>query len=210
MSFNFTFTADQVKAILPTNNNAADWFAALDNNLPTFNIESDVRVAAFLAQCSHESMDFTHLHENLNYRATSLIAVWPSHFNTANADRYAHNPEKIANCAYANRMGNGDEASGDGWKYRGRGIIQITGKNNYIACSNFLFNDTRLLDTPDLLENDMDVVIQGACWYWQSRKLNDFADVGDITGMTRKINGGLIGLDDRTKRYNNALAILKG
>ena len=210
MSFNFTFTADQVEAILPTNNNAADWFAALDNNLPTFNIETDVRVAAFLAQCSHESMDFTHLHENLNYRATSLIAVWPSHFNTANADRYAHNPEKIANCAYANRMGNGDEASGDGWKYRGRGIIQITGKNNYIACSNFLFNDTRLLDTPDLLENDMDVVIQGACWYWQSRKLNDFADVGDITGMTRKINGGLIGLDDRTKRYNNALAILKG
>jgi len=210
MSLNFTFTVDQLQQILPSNTQASTWFDALNNNLPTYNIDTVLRVAGFLSQCAHESMDFTHLHENLNYSANALLAVWPSHFSSDTVDQYARNPEKIANCAYANRMGNGDEASGDGWKFHGRGPIQITGKSNYIAFSTFLYNDERLLDTPELLESDLDIAVQSACWFWESHSINQFADAGDILNMTKRINGGTIGLDDRTARYNSALQILQG
>lgn len=210
MAFNFIFTVDQLKQIIPTNTQPDEWFDALSNNLPNYNIDTIVRVSGFLSQCAHESLDFTHLHENLNYSAAALLAVWPIHFNAETVNQYARNPQKIASCAYANRMGNGDEASGDGWTFRGRGPIQITGKNNYIACSNFIYNDVRLLDTPDLLETDMNVAVQSACWFWISNSINQFADQEDVIGMTVKINGGTNGLPDRTQRYNAAMAILKG
>lgn len=204
----FTFTVEQLQQIIPTNTQASSWFVALNNNLSTYNIDSKLRVAGFLSQCAHESMDFNHLHENLNYSSTALLAVWPSHFKAETVDQYARNPEKIANCAYANRMGNGDEASGDGWKFHGRGPIQITGKSNYIAFSMFLYNDERLLNTPELLETDLDIAVQSACWFWEAHSINQFADAGDILNMTKRINGGTIGLNDRTTRYNNALQIL--
>lgn len=210
MAFDFDFTVDKLKKIIPTNTQPDDWFVVLNNDLPTYNVDTVLRTAGFLSQCAHESLDFTHLHENLNYRASSLIAVWPTHFNADNAAQYEHNPEKIANRAYANRMGNGDEASGDGWKFHGRGPIQITGKINYAAFSNFVYGDLRLLDTPELLETDVDISTQSACWFWESHSINQFADKGDIVNMTKRINGGIIGLDDRTTRYNNALTILQG
>ena len=208
--FNFTFTADQVAAILPTNKQSSQWFDVFNAVLPTFNIDNINRVASFLSQCAHESREFNVMNENLNYRAASLIAVWPSHFDTTNADAYAHQPEKIANRAYANRMGNGDEASGDGWKYHGRGPIQITGKANYAVCSQAIFADDRLVTTPELLATDMDSAIRSACWYWVSRNLNVPSDAGDVVTVTKKINGGEVGLDDRIKRFTAAVAILQG
>ena len=210
MTLNFTFTVDQLQKIIPTNTNVDAWFTALNNNLAAYNIDTELRVAGFLSQCAHESGDFNHLHENLNYSASALLAVWPSHFSSDTVDQYARNPEKIANCAYANRMGNGDEASGDGWKFHGRGPIQITGKANYAAFSTFVYNDLRILDTPELLETDLDIAVQSACWFWESHSINQFADAGDVLNMTKRINGGTIGLPDRTARYNNAIAVLQG
>ena len=209
-TFNFNFTEEQLVKILPTNKQIHDWFVALSNNLPAHHIDTVARVAAFLAQCGHESMDFTALHENLNYRAASLIATWPTRFNATNAPLYEKQPEKIANMVYSKRMGNGDEASGDGWKYRGRGPIQITGKNNYTACSLALFKDDRLVKNPELVELDKDVAVKSACWYWDITDLNHLADTSDITSITKKINGGTIGIADRKDRFNKAVAILKG
>ena len=210
MTFQFPFTVDQVTRMLPHNVEPALWYDALSNNLPAFHVETIPRVAAFIAQCSHESAEFTVMHENLNYRASSLIATWPTRFNESNAAQYEKNPIKIANFVYAKRMGNGDEASGDGYKYRGRGPIQITGKRNYAACSQALFGDDRLVQTPDLVEMDKDVAIKSACWYWDTRDLNHPADENDIVTITKKINGGTTGISDRLAKYKNALSILQG
>jgi putative chitinase len=206
----FNFTTDMVKAMLPTNNMSDSWFQVFNDNMPAYNINTPQRVAAFISQCAHESCDFTKLHENLNYKATSLITTWPKHFNASIADSYAHNPEKIANRAYANRDGNGDEASGDGWKYRGRGPIQVTGKANYTLCSQAIYQDNRLVDNPDMVETDLDTAFDSAAWFWSSHDLNTLADTGDILGITKKINGGTLGIDDRTSRYNTALSIITG
>jgi putative chitinase len=181
----------------------------LNEHLPTYSVNTPKRIAAFLSQCAHESMDFTHLHENLNYGAKGLLATFPKYFDANLANQYARIPEKIANRVYANRMGNGDEASGDGYKFRGRGILQITGKANYHVCSHALYDDDTLIDHPELLE-EVDGAIRSALWYWNTHLLNVPADAGDVLTLTKKINGGTIGLDDRTTRYNNALAILQG
>jgi putative chitinase len=207
--FDFEFTLDHAAEILKHNDQIEHWYVALTDNLPEFDICSRERVAMFLAQTGHESANFTILHENLNYRAESLIRTWPTRFNTGNAGFYEHNQEKIANKVYCNRMGNGDEASGDGWKYRGRGPIQITGKDNYRACSMAVFNDERLLETPELLENDMDVAVKSACWFWNSRHLNEIADEGNVKEVTHRINGGYVGLDDRAARYTVAMTVLQ-
>ena len=158
-----------------------------------------------MAQCAHESGGFTALHENLNYKAESLCKVWPRYFNTSNANDYAHQPEKIACRAYAGRMGNGDEASGDGWSYCGRGLIQLTGKNNYQAFADSIQTD--ISQIPAYLQT-FEGAIQSACWFWENNNLNACADAGDIVKMTKVINGGTLGLDDRTARYNHALQIL--
>ena len=203
-------TIDTLKQIIPTNTQPDEWLTALTNNLDNFEINTPERVSAFLAQCGHESADFTKLHENLNYKAASLVATWPRHFDSSNAAQYEHNPEMIGNRAYANRNGNSDEASGDGYKYRGRGPLQITGKANYTACSQIVFSDGRLIDTPELLESDFDAAVKSACWFWNSHKLNTYADQSDIDEISRIINGGNNGLSNRATRYQIAIAILGG
>jgi putative chitinase len=207
--FDFEFTADQVSDILKNNPQAEHWYAVFVEVLPNFDINTAERVAAFLAQTCHESANYTALHENLNYRATSLIATWPKRFNYDNASQYEHNQEKIANKVYCDRMGNGDEASGDGWKYKGRGPIQITGKSNYAACSQALYGDDRLLDTPELLESDMTVAVQSACWFWSAHDLNSLVDDGKFDSVSYKINGGWNGKEDRSNRYVAAMTYLQ-
>ena len=196
---------DQLAQILPGNPYIEHWCEALNKILPDYDISTPQRVAAFLAQTAHESGGYTALHENLNYQAASLCRVWPSHFNASNADQYAHNPEKIANRAYSGRMGNGDEASGDGWKFCGRGLIQLTGKSNYQAFADSV--QMNIDDVPEFLQT-FEGAIQSACFFWENTNLNAVADAGDITHMTKIINGGILGLEDRTARYNHAVQIL--
>ena len=203
-------TEQQFKELFPKNPNAAEWVEAMNDILPDFEIDSPKRVAAFLAQCGHESGGFTTLKENLNYSADGLNNIFPKYFKNAGRDAaaYARQPEKIANVVYANRMGNGDEASGDGWKYRGRGPIQLTGKDNYKAFANDYFDDPEtLLNDPDLLIDHIPTSLLAAVWFWQKNKLNALADTGDIKTMTKRINGGFIGLEDRIKHYEHALHV---
>lgn len=204
-------TVQQFKELFPQNKNAQEWTDAINDILPDFEINTPKRVAAFLAQCGHESAGFSTLKENLNYSADGLNNTFPKYFKNAGRDatQYARNPEKIANVVYANRMGNGDEASGDGWKYRGRGPIQLTGKDNYRAFANDYFEDPEtLLNDPDLLIDHIPTSLLAAVWFWQKNKLNVQADAGDIKLMTKKINGGYIGLEDRIKHYEHALHVL--
>lgn len=208
--FEFEFTPEHLAACLPGNPNASTWYDALCAVLPQYDISSVARVASFLAQTGHESNNYTQLHENLNYRSESLIKTWPKRFNAENAPTYAHNQEMIANKVYASRMGNGDEASGDGWKFRGRGILQITGHDNYAACSQFVWGDDTLIQTPELLETDMESTIKAACWFWSVHHCNVDADNSNIEAQTQKINGGQIGIDDRIARYNHALDVMQG
>lgn len=206
--FDFTFSVDNCKALLPGNIEYAIWYIALHDTLPIHNIDTKLRVAAFLSQTTHESNNYITLSENLNYRPESLIKVWPTRFNIGNAWTYGRQPAAIANKVYAGRMGNGSESSGDGWKYRGRGILQITGKNNYIACSKYLFNDDRLVTNPDLVSADKKIAIGSACWFWITNNLNSLADKGDMVRLTRRVNGGVNGLADRVAKYNTAMQIL--
>ena len=202
----FILTQDQLEELLSNNPYIEHWHSALSQCLPDYDINTPRRVAAFIAQCSHESGGFKFLSENLNYRAESLMRVWPKYFkDLATAQRYAHNPERIANRAYANRMGNGDEASGDGWKFCGRGLIQLTGRDNYQSFADSI--ETELEDIPHYLAT-FEGAVQSACWFWETNNLNKWADAGDISTLTKKINGGTLGLDDRMKHYAHALHVL--
>jgi putative chitinase len=198
-------TQKQLSAMLPGNPYIEHWCEALNKILPDYDISTPARIAAFIAQTAHESGGYTALHENLNYRAESLCRVWPRYFNSGNANDYAHQPEKIANKAYANRMGNGSEESGDGWKYCGRGLIQLTGKSNYQAFADSI--ETDLSEIPAFLQT-FEGAIQSACWFWENNNLNKWADAGNIEKMTQIINGGQLGIDDRKARYTHALQIL--
>ena len=196
---------DQLAQILPGNPYVDHWTEALNKILPDYDISTPQRVAAFLAQTAHESGGYTALHENLNYTAQSLCRVWPSHFNAGIADQYAHNPEKIANRAYAGRMGNGPEESGDGWNFCGRGLLQVTGRVNYQAFADSV--GMNINDVPAFLQT-FEGAVQSACWFWENNNLNAYADSGDFVTMTKKINGGTLGLEDRTARYQHAVQIL--
>jgi putative chitinase len=198
-------TQQQLSSMLPGNPYIEHWCEALNKILPDYEINTPARIAAFVAQTAHESGGYTALHENLNYKAESLCRVWPKYFNSGNANDYAHQPEKIANRAYANRMGNGDEASGDGWKYCGRGLIQLTGRSNYQAFADGI--ETDIGEIPAFLQT-FEGAIQSACWFWETNNLNKWADAGDIEKMTRIINGGTIGLEDRKRHYEHALHVL--
>lgn len=199
-------TEAQLKELIPRNRYVSNWCRALNILLPDYEINTSERIAAFLAQCIHESGGFEFLRENLNYRATSLIKVWPRHFpNLEIAKQYERNPQKIANRAYANRMGNGPEESGDGWKYCGRGLIQLTGKHNYESFAESIV--TPVEEIPEYLET-FEGAVQSACWFWETNNLNSLADRRDIVGLTKKINGGTIGLEDRKKHYEHALHVL--
>ena len=200
-------TVEQFAHMFPKNKNAQSWITALVDVLPTYQIDTPERIASLLAQCGHESAGFTVLQENLNYSADGLNKIFHKYFPTLeSAQPYARKPEMIANRVYANRMGNGDEQSGEGYRYRGRGPIQLTGKDNYAACSEFLFQDDTLLNDPDMLL-DPEYALHSACWFWWKNDLNTFADSADLLTMTKRINGGTIGLDDRIAHYNHAMEI---
>ena len=200
-------TQQQLTQILPGNPYVEHWCEALNKILPDYDITTPQRYAAFLAQCAHESGGFTALHENLNYKAESLMRVWPSHFSTIEiASRYANQPERIANRAYAGRMGNGPEESGDGWKFCGRGLIQLTGRDNYQTFADSLQMDVN--DVPAYLQT-FEGAIASACFFWENTNLNACADAGDILIMTKKINGGTLGIEDRTARYHHALEVFR-
>ena len=202
------FTEDAVRQLIPKVKNFDEWYNNLLNTLPEYDIDTPKRVAAFMAQCGHESGGFTLMQENLNYSAKGLVGTFKKYFPTeAHAKPYERKPEMIANRVYANRMGNGDEASGDGWYFRGRGIVQITGKNNYTKCSQSLFESNVLVENPDLLL-ESEYAIHSACWFWSAARLNELADISDMKTMTKRINGGYIGLEDRINHYNHAIEIL--
>ena len=205
MSFTFDFTENKFAQLI--SNNTQEWYQALVNNLPQYDINTPERVAAFIAQCAHESGGFRRLKENLNYKWESLRRVFPKYFPTDDvAQEYAHKPEQIANRIYGSRMGNGDESSGDGFRYCGRGLIQLTGKNNYTKFAESIHMAVE--EVPQLLET-YDGAVKSACWFWSSNNLNQWADAGDILTMTKRINGGTIGLEDRIKHYNHAMEVLQ-
>ena len=209
MSFEFDFNADQARELLKGNTEADEWFECMEEILPYYDINSVNRVAGFIAQCAHESNNFRITQENLNYSAKGLNAVFPKYFVRAgrNAQDYHRQPEKIANIVYANRMENGDTASGDGWRLRGRGIIQLTGRYNYTK-----FGDSLSLTAEQAIKylKSKKGALESACWFWDTNGLNKWADKQDVVGMTKRINGGTIGLADRKKHYKHALEVLGG
>ena len=207
-------TPSQLTRIMPRVRDAALWSDTLNATMPTFEITSPPRIAAFLAQIAHESAELSRLVENLNYSAKGLRRTWPKRFKSdAFARRYERQPERIANYVYANRLGNGNEASGDGWRFRGRGILQITGRSNYASTGIALGLD--LLADPDLLERPL-AAARSAGLYWRTRGLNELADVSghsvdddeDFQTITRLINGGLAGLEDRIRYWKAAKKVL--
>jgi putative chitinase len=195
-------TQEQLGACIGNNPYLDHWTDALNKILPDYGIDTPQRVAAFIAQAAHESGNFTALHENLNYRAVTLRKVFPKYFPTDEmAAQYAQQPERIANRVYANRMGNGPEESGDGFRYCGRGLIQLTGQQNYQNFADSI--ETPLDQIPDFLQT-FEGAVQSACWFWENNNLNQYADTDDILTMTKRINGGTIGLEDRTRHYEHA------
>ena len=200
------FTKENLKIIVPGNKYIDNWFDSFNMILPDYDITTPLRLAAFLAQTAHESMGFSVIKENLNYKAETLRKVFPKYFPTdAIAAQYAHNQPAIANKVYANRMGNGPESSGDGFSYCGRGLIQLTGKNNYTKFADSI--DIPLSDITEYLATYAGATQSGA-FFWEVNKLNVLADKGDIVGLTKKINGGTIGLSERVKLYQTALRAL--
>ena len=203
-------TAQQFAHLFPRAQDPQSWVDSMNEVFPTYDINTPQRVAAFLAQCGHESGGWTTFEENLNYSDKGLNGIFKKYFPTLESTAgYVRQPEKIANKVYANRMGNGPESSGDGWKYRGRGPIQLTGKDNYRSFAKDMFEDwENLFNNPDWVTADKDFALMSAIWFWNKNKLNVQADSGDIKLMTKKINGGYIGLEDRIKHYNEAIHLL--
>lgn len=198
------------------------WLPAIQVVCEHYAIDTPQRIAGFLAQTAHESAGFTALTENLNYSAETMAVVWPNRFAEKGSDgkpvkengknkpnKFAlalhRKPELIANVVYSGRMGNGPVESGEGWKYRGRGLKQLTGKENYTKCGNAL--NTDFVNDPDLLLQPQYAALS-AGWFWTTNKCSEFADKGDFEGLTKRINGGLIGLADRKSRYERVLATL--
>ena len=203
-------TSEQFAHLFPRAQDPQSWAESMNNVFPTYDINTPERVAAFLAQCGHESGGWTTFEENLNYSAQGLNSIFKKYFPTLeSAQPYARKPQMIANKVYGGRMGNGPESSGDGYKYRGRGPIQLTGAANYKAFAQEMFDDWQnLYDNPDWVTSDRDFALMSAIWFWNKNKLNVQADSGDIKLMTKKINGGYIGLEDRIKHYNEAIHLL--
>ena len=206
-------TEVQLTAFLPALQNAPTWTAALNAAMDRFEINTPARIAAFLAQTAHESGEFRRLVENLNYSAAGLCKTWPNRFaNLDFAKPYDRNPELIANYVYAKRLGNGDTASGDGWRFRGRGLIQLTGRGNYRSCG--LAVTLPLETEPQRLETP-EAAALAAAQFWQSRGLNHLADDQsddnddeDFVAITKIINGGTAGLSARRTYWARAKAAL--
>lgn len=184
----------------------AEWVDALNETFSRFNINTNNQKAMFIGQCSHECGNFRTLEENLNYRAETLMKLWPKRFPTLEfAKQYEKNPKKIANSVYANRMGNRDEASGDGYRFRGRGALQCTGHSTYFHAGKALGVD--FVMQPDLVATPKYAALT-AGWFWETHKLNPPSDALDFVKVTKIINGGTIGLADREKHVREALAVL--
>ena len=202
-------TLEQLKQLLPKNPYVDHWHRVLAQLLPDYNINTPQRIAAFIAQCAHESGNFMVLKENLNYKAPTLRKIFAKYFTTDGmAQEYASKPDKqaaIANLVYANRMGNGAPETGDGYRYCGRGLIQLTGKDNYSWFAASL--QIPVEEAAQYLET-FEGAAQSACWFWETNNLNQWADSGDILTLTKRINGGTIGLEDRIKHYEHALHVL--
>ena len=186
-----------------------EWYEAMCEILPLWSVDTIERVAGFVAQCGHESGGFRVLSENLNYSAKALNSIFPKYFRRAgrDANEYHRQPEKIANVIYANRMDNGDTASGDGWRFRGGGILQLTGRYNYTQFGKAVEKSPE--EAVEYVRTKAGA-LDSACWFWDTNNINKYCDDMDIVGMTKRINGGTIGLDDRKKHYLHALDVLGG
>jgi putative chitinase len=207
-------TLEQFSAMIPRNKNPEEWYDAAQQLFKAYDITTDLRIAGFMAQCAHESADFTRLEENLNYSEKALNGVFGRYFGKGKRDakEYARDPKKIANYVYQDEfrskrgaLGNTDD--GDGWRFRGRGIKQLTGRNNYTAFGKSV--DMSAEEAAEYVATPAGA-IESACWFWKTNKLEKYADADDNLGLTKKINGGTIGLEDRDKRYKDAKAILAG
>jgi putative chitinase len=184
----------------------AEWVEPLNETFARFGITNPLSQAAFIGQCGHECANFKVLEENLNYRAATLMRLWPKRFPTLEmANEYAGNPKKIANKVYASRMGNRDESSGDGYRFRGRGCIQLTGSDGYFHCGKALGRD--LWANPDLVATPQYAALS-AGWFWSTHKCTEAALAQDWVKLTKIINGGIIGLEERLKHTNQALSVL--
>jgi len=205
-------TVDQLRAMIPTNKEVEAWCEELNKALPKYDITTDKRIAGFISQCAHESMDFNALSENLNYREETLNKVFPRYFGPGkrNAAEYAKNPEKIANYVYMDEFRTsklGNTQPGDGWRFRGRGLKQLTGRDNYTRFAKDY--DMTAEQAAEWLETK-EGALASALWFWNTNKLNAIADTGNVAALTKKINGGDIGLADRQARYAKAMAALGG
>ena len=203
--FDVVFNENVLQKLLPRNRNIKELYEAMEEILPKYGITTENRLAMFIGQCGHESRDFTVFKENLNYSAKGLRRTFRKYFTPDLANRYARNPRMIANRVYANRMGNGSEASGDGWKFRGRGAIQLTGHNNHAA---FAKSVDMTIDESLAYIDTTKGSIEAACYFWKSVNLNKYSDRLDILGATKRINGGRNGLADRRLKVRRVLAIL--
>lgn len=202
-----SITRAQLQAMLPSNKEVDTWLPLINKFFTLYEITTPARIASFMSQVAHESGEFSRLNENLNYSADRLLVVFPKYFkDMPTALAYNRQPEKIANRVYANRMGNGDEKSGDGWKYRGKGLIQLTGKDNHAA---FAKSIGKPLDETVQYLLTKEGALQSALYFWNSRGLNAFADKGNVMAITKIINGGTNGLEDRQQKYEKFLNILK-
>ena len=199
-------TLNQIKQFCPKHKQPQLLVDTLNKFLPLYGITTKEQIACFLSQCSHESAGFSRLSENLNYSAAGLCATWKKRFPTmASAKPYTRSPEKIANLVYCDRMGNGNEASGDGWKYRGKGVIQLTGKANYEKLSKGIGKPlSECIDYCATLEGG----IESACWFWKTNNLNHYVEKNDFEGLTKAINGGLNGYTERQELHKVALGLL--
>jgi putative chitinase len=201
-----SLTEQQLQLCLPSNRSVSAWYPIVATMLSKYSINTTNRVAAFLAQTAHESVDWNVLQENLNYSEHGLLVTFSKYFNATTATQYARQPQKIANRVYANRMGNGPESSGDGWNFRGRGLIQITGKSMYQSIGAVIGQD--LISNPDLLMAHAGA-LESACVFWSQKGLNTLADAGNTRAITMKINGGTLGLAERESNYTRNLTVLK-
>lgn len=207
-------TLEQFSAMIPKNKDPESWYDAAVPMFEKYNINTPNRIAGFMAQCAHESLDFTRLEENLNYSENALNSVFGRYFGEGKRDaaEYARKPEKIANYVYqdefrSKRGAMGNVNDGDGWRFRGRGIKQLTGRNNYTAFGKIIGMSAE--ETAEYVATP-EGALESACWFWKTNKLDKWADKGDNVGLTKKINGGTIGLDDRNRRWKEALGILGG
>ena len=200
----YKIDVQKFKKVFPNCAESEKFCNLLDNLLAPAGIDTKERVNMFLAQCGHESGGFSRFTEGLNYSAKGLRGTFPKYFpDDATALKYERQKEKIANRVYANRMGNGPESSGDGWKYRGLGLIQLTGKDNFSAFSKDTGID--IVTYPEKHRTDLSIIIKTAIWFWNKNKLNSYCDNNDFIGLTKKINGGLNGLEDRQDKLKKLM-----